>query len=73
MSYNEQINNISQYITGISYLSGEKERLMELNINDIQKEISFVLTDLDRKSVDIEFKITRDFKSVEEKIGKIMK
>ncbi len=72
-SYNEKIDNISEYITGISDLSEEKGRLFKLNIKDIQEEISLVLTDLNKKNVDIELTKTRDFNSLEEKIGKFYK
>lgn len=69
--YNEKINNISEYIKDISYLYEEKESLVNLNITDIQKEINFVLIDLNKKNGNVELEIHRDFKSLEEKIGKI--
>lgn len=70
-SYNEKINHISEYITDILDLSKAKESFVYLNIKDIQKEINFVIMDLNKKNGNVELEIHRDFKSLEEKIGKI--
>lgn len=69
--YNEKINNISEYIKDISYLYEEKESLVNLDITDIQKEINFVIIELNKKNGNVELEIHRDFKSLEEKIRKI--